>query len=197
MAAGQDAKRHRGPRLIAIGMTAGPHEVPVAARKTAIGSAPDNQIVIADQSVSRHHALIRRRLRGYDLIDLESTNGSFVNAKRVTNPVTLKRGDELRFGQVRFAFLGAARTAGARDPADDPAVRRRVFSYPAMAVARRSRHHRRFRVARGHARADHGASRAFADGGLDRGRGGRGGNLAGRFLRGVDPNSGGSDARMA
>ncbi|HUY27108.1 MAG TPA: FHA domain-containing protein [Candidatus Binataceae bacterium] len=116
MAAGDRAKHNRGPRLLAIGAAAGPHETPIVARKTAIGSASDNQIVIADKSVSRHHALIRRRMRGYDLIDLESTNGTYVNAKRVTNAVALKRGDELRFGQVRFAFLGAPRIAGARGP---------------------------------------------------------------------------------
>ena len=41
----------------------------------SIGSAPDNDVVFADGSVSRHHAEIRRSPSGYQIVDLGSTNG--------------------------------------------------------------------------------------------------------------------------
>ena len=101
------------PRLVAIGGAAGARELPLVKRKTTIGSAIGNYFVLDEKTVSRRHAVIRRRLRGYDLIDLESTNGTYVNGKRVTNPIRLKRGDEIGFGNARFAFMAGA---GARGP---------------------------------------------------------------------------------
>ncbi len=105
-----EAERRPGrenPRLIAIGGEA-PREIPLDARKTSVGSASDNQIVIGDKSVSRHHAVIRRRLGRFRLADLESTNGTFVNGRRVRDPAVLRRGDEIRLGSVRFVFLTRA-----------------------------------------------------------------------------------------
>ncbi|MGB6091620.1 MAG: FHA domain-containing protein [Candidatus Binataceae bacterium] len=101
------------PRRVAIGGAAGARELPLVKRKTTIGSAIGNYFVLDEKTVSRRHAVIRRRLRGYDLIDLESTNGTYVNGKRVTNPIRLKRGDEIGFGNARFAFMAGA---GARGP---------------------------------------------------------------------------------
>ncbi|MGC1678429.1 MAG: FHA domain-containing protein, partial [Candidatus Binataceae bacterium] len=82
-------------------------------RKTTVGSAIGNYFVLPEKTVSRHHAVIRRRLRGFDLIDLESTNGTYLNAKRIANPVRLRPGDEVRFGQAGFVFMPGA---GARGP---------------------------------------------------------------------------------
>lgn len=49
-----------------------------------IGRAPDNDVVVDDFLVSRHHAELRRRADGgFTLVDLESHNGSFVNGQRV------------------------------------------------------------------------------------------------------------------
>ena len=113
---GEEGKRSsRAPRLVAVGGAAR-RELPLVARKTTIGSAADNHIVLAEKTVSRHHAVIRRRMRGYDLIDLESTNGIYLNGTRVTNPVRLGRGDQISFGNARFAFMGGKRRASARGP---------------------------------------------------------------------------------
>ncbi|MGH7782205.1 MAG: FHA domain-containing protein [Candidatus Binataceae bacterium] len=111
MAAGPERKSG-APRLVAAGNWAGPRELPLVARKTKIGSASDNHIVLAEKTVSRHHAVIERRRRGFEVADLESTNGTYINGKRVANPVRLVRGDDVRFGQARFTFM--AGTAGGR-----------------------------------------------------------------------------------
>lgn len=78
---------------------------PLAKRKTTIGCTSENDIVICEPTVSRQHALIKRRFRRYWLVDLESTNGTAVNHRPVRNPTLLARGDELSFGAARFVFL--------------------------------------------------------------------------------------------
>jgi hypothetical protein len=58
--------------------------------------------------VSRYHAAISRGPDGFEVADLSSTNGTFVNGNPVRTSKELKRGDEIRFGAVRFAFINAA-----------------------------------------------------------------------------------------
>ena len=93
-------------RLVAIDTDrVEPREFRLEKRPVTIGTARDNDLVVTDTTVSRHHARIRRRFRRYRVTDLGSTNGTFVNGRRLRRPFTLKRGDELRVGAVRFAFL--------------------------------------------------------------------------------------------
>lgn len=66
-----------------------------------IGRRQDNQLVISDPSISRHHARIALEGGMLVLYDLGSTNGSYVNEKRVSQQV-LNPGDVVRFGGVRF-----------------------------------------------------------------------------------------------
>ncbi len=50
-----------------------------------IGRNPENHLVIDDPTVSGQHAVIERAADGYQIRDLESTNGVFVNGKRLAN----------------------------------------------------------------------------------------------------------------
>lgn len=52
-----------------------------------IGSASNNDLILRDRSVSRHHAEIRATPEGYLFRDLNSTNGSFIQSLRVTEAV--------------------------------------------------------------------------------------------------------------
>jgi uncharacterized protein YkwD len=97
-------RSRREARLVALG-AAPAREYELEAREVSVGSAADNRIVVAEHTVSRHHARLVRKLATYQLVDLDSTNGTFVNGRRVRGVVTLKRGDEVRFGAARFAFL--------------------------------------------------------------------------------------------
>jgi adenylate cyclase len=83
----------------------------------AIGRSDGCAVVLDSRSVSRLHALIQRMESGqYCLIDLGSRNGSFVNGRRVSIPVTLQDGDRIVFGDERLYFLRPEFTASASSP---------------------------------------------------------------------------------
>ncbi len=70
-----------------------------------IGRDVQNDIVITEAEVSRRHARLTRQASAYVLEDLGSTNGTFVNGKRLVAPYTLRPGDEIRIGpHVVLAF---------------------------------------------------------------------------------------------
>jgi len=70
---------------------------------TRIGRALDNDIVVADASVSRHHASIEYRNGGFVLRDLTSQNGTWIGGQRVTE-APLGPGAALRLGDALFTF---------------------------------------------------------------------------------------------
>jgi adenylate cyclase len=70
-----------------------------------IGRSEDNNFVLNDRWISRNHAMLQCMETGeFYLIDLGSRNGSFVNGRRVSIPVTLHNGDRLTFGQTELEF---------------------------------------------------------------------------------------------
>lgn len=70
---------------------------------TSVGRAVDNDIVLETRGVSRHHARLVWDSGRYVLIDLGSTNGSYVAGRRVTRHA-LSGGEEISLGGTRFAF---------------------------------------------------------------------------------------------
>ena len=64
-----------------------------------VGSDLTNDLVISDGTVSRHHASITRREGRYELADLNSTNGTFVNGQRLTGSTWIDKGYQVRFGE--------------------------------------------------------------------------------------------------
>jgi pSer/pThr/pTyr-binding forkhead associated (FHA) protein len=74
-------------------------EVPLAASKTVIGRGRSADIVLAEPTISREHALIGWNSEGWYVEDLGSTNGSHVNGNRFARHA-LKRGDEIVIGKL-------------------------------------------------------------------------------------------------
>ncbi|MGK7931066.1 MAG: FHA domain-containing protein [Microcystaceae cyanobacterium] len=70
-----------------------------------IGRGKENGVVIRDQCISRNHAILQSTDSGeFYLIDLGSRNGTFVNGRRVSIPVTLSSGDRIAFGKTKAEF---------------------------------------------------------------------------------------------
>jgi pSer/pThr/pTyr-binding forkhead associated (FHA) protein len=67
-----------------------------------LGRTSDNLVYILDQGLSRVHARFECRDGGYWLLDLASTNGTFVNQQRVDSPRRLDAGDVIRVGRSRL-----------------------------------------------------------------------------------------------
>lgn len=74
--------------------------------ETLIGRNPTTDITLLDEGISREHAIILydEDTDQYTVEDLQSTNGTKVNGKRVRSAV-LADGDELQVGHTRFRFL--------------------------------------------------------------------------------------------
>ena len=70
---------------------------------TTIGSVAGNTVVLADPAVSRKHAGIRKINGLYELADLGSTNGVYVNGHKVPKK-TLAPGDIIRVGNTEAVF---------------------------------------------------------------------------------------------
>lgn len=70
---------------------------------TTIGSVAGNTVVLADPAVSRKHAGIRKVNGSYELADLGSTNGIYVNGHKVPKK-TLEPGDIIRVGNTEAVF---------------------------------------------------------------------------------------------
>jgi pSer/pThr/pTyr-binding forkhead associated (FHA) protein len=67
----------------------------------AIGRDPSSAIYVEDTSISRHHADLIRHGLSWSIVDARSTNGTFVNNRRV-NEAVLRESDRIRLGQVEF-----------------------------------------------------------------------------------------------
>jgi hypothetical protein len=108
----QESKGSERARLISIGAAVA-REYPLDGADVSIGSASDNDLVIDETTVSRHHARLSSRLGRFSIADLDSTNGTFVNGRRVRGSAAVRPGDELRLGAARFAFVAGARNGTA------------------------------------------------------------------------------------
>jgi len=69
-----------------------------------IGRADYNDLVVPDPSVSTSHAKLQRREGVWVLVDLDSTNGTFVDGERVKGDAALAPGATVRFGDVQLVF---------------------------------------------------------------------------------------------
>ncbi|MCH7547707.1 MAG: FHA domain-containing protein, partial [Planctomycetes bacterium] len=82
-----------------------------------IGRASDNDVVIRDKRVSRHHCVIEPVSGGVRLRDVGSSLGTYVNRQRVTEQL-LRDGDRILLGKSRLRYVAQAATAGRNGVAD-------------------------------------------------------------------------------
>ncbi len=87
-----------------------------------IGYASDNQLVLNDPNVSLHHALIRMETQNSSIIDLGSSNGTYVNEQRIEQNRSrlLRTGDTIRVGNTTFRYEASQRGSFADYPPPPP-----------------------------------------------------------------------------
>ena len=92
-------------RLIGILLTGEKTEYCLDRAEMAIGKAGHNQIVLEDPTVSGSHALIIFGDGGFNLLDLASSNGTWINGERLANRShRLCHGDRIRIGRLTLTF---------------------------------------------------------------------------------------------
>jgi serine phosphatase RsbU (regulator of sigma subunit) len=85
----------------------------LAGEVTVLGRAPECQIQLDSNMVSRRHAQVTREKDSYFVEDLGSGNGTFVNGKRINERTQLKSNDRVKLGPIllRFESGSGPRTA--------------------------------------------------------------------------------------
>lgn len=98
----KSTRRDRGtPAFVVMEPRAKRGEVHPLSDVITIGRVEDNTMVIDDDSfISSHHARLEIRPDGVWLVDLKSTNGSFVNGQRVSHEKSLRKGDRIQVGST-------------------------------------------------------------------------------------------------
>ncbi len=120
-----------------------------------IGRGAYNDVVLTDESVSDSHAKLQRRDEGWFVVDMESTNGTYVGGTRIIGERRLEGAPDVRFGGLKFRFtpVGAASEAKgtraiaamrpsaaassqatAKSPAGPPAAKAPAAAPPAVAA---------------------------------------------------------------
>ncbi len=72
--------------------------------RTRMGRAQDNEIILNDPKVSRHHAVFNLESEGWFITDLGSANGTFINGQLIDEPYRLQSGDRIKVGDVELVY---------------------------------------------------------------------------------------------
>ena len=91
--------------------------LPLPSGEYLIGRTPECAIQIVAPSVSRVHAKIVVLNDVATLEDLGSTNGTFVDGRKVTSPVELRDGDEIKIGKERLRLVAETTLRARTEPA--------------------------------------------------------------------------------
>ncbi len=83
--------------------SAGIREFEIIDNEVHMGRELDNTLRLPDPSISRHHCVIRKVGGGFEIQDLQSSNGVLVNGNRV-QASPLRDGDRITLGQVQLTF---------------------------------------------------------------------------------------------
>jgi len=75
----------------------------IATPDVIIGRTPTSDLTLVDEGISREHAVISWDEDGFSIEDLQSTNGTRVNGKRIRS-VELQDGDQIQIGRTLFTF---------------------------------------------------------------------------------------------
>jgi len=89
--------------LVALNGALKGHDFRIVDGKNMIGTAADADIVLTDQYMSSRHAVLRHEDGQFILVDLDSTNGTYVNENRVSKEELIDN-DRVRLGRTELKF---------------------------------------------------------------------------------------------
>lgn len=93
--------------LVTRSPTGEPHEYPVKPGRNMIGRSRETGVFVPDRSASRAHAELEYDPTADTILarDLGSTNGTYVNRERITEPRRLRHGDVIRIGEYTITLI--------------------------------------------------------------------------------------------
>ncbi|MBI3096644.1 MAG: FHA domain-containing protein [Planctomycetes bacterium] len=108
------------PKLIVKSGASAGREFVLTDKPVTGGRMPDNDFELRDSLVSRKHSEVRKNGASFVVSDLGSSNGTFVNNRKVEKPQSLNEGDEILIGDTVLVFRDetAARPAAPRKQTD-------------------------------------------------------------------------------
>ncbi|HEY7820586.1 MAG TPA: FHA domain-containing protein, partial [Vicinamibacteria bacterium] len=98
----------RSPELHVKPLHGEPYRFTLDKEIITIGRSKKNDLVLADQWLSRIHAEIRRENSRHFIRDLDSRNGTYVNGMRLSQRVPLQNGDVVTLGDQQIRFVHEA-----------------------------------------------------------------------------------------
>ena len=85
--------------------------------EVTIGRVQGNDIILPKGNVSKRHSRIVLKDNRFIVVDLKSTNGTYVNGRKITSPLVVKAGDKIYIGDFILTLEeGAGAAAGAPPP---------------------------------------------------------------------------------
>src|SRR5690606_11302813 len=85
--------------------------------EVTIGRVQGNDVILPKGNVSKRHARIVLKDGKFIIVDLKSTNGTYVNGRKITSPLVVKETDKIYIGDF---ILGVEEARGAGASADAP-----------------------------------------------------------------------------
>lgn len=130
-----------GPRLVCIEGPLTGKIFALSSAHVAIGRDPKNNIVVESMLASREHMRIEHRSDGYWIVDQRSTNGTFVNNRRIVEQ-RIERGDRIQIANVVFVFQWGEEVLAERHISPSPSF----VSVPAPLVSHQVRGLRTYKI---------------------------------------------------
>jgi len=84
--------------------------------EVTVGRVPGNDVVLPKGNVSKRHSRIVLKDNRFIVVDLKSTNGTYVNGRKITSPLVVKEGDKIYVGDYVLTLEGAPALDALRPP---------------------------------------------------------------------------------
>ena len=124
MQALDQSQKYAATITVLTGPNKGKHFKLLQSNNVTVGRSKDASIQILDTGLSRCHAYIFNTMGKIHIEDLNSSNGTFVNKKKISNPVPLKHGDKIFMGSSTLLLFTTRLNSAEKDNGDSNVAER-------------------------------------------------------------------------